>query len=214
MEAKTGDRGVEGLDFGRIVAFSDGVFAIAATLLVLEITVPHIAHPDAHKLWHEVGDLHPQLISYAIGFIVIGRMWIVHHRLFGALTHFNERLILLNLLFLALIALVPFPSAFLGDYPGESPAVIVYAIVITAMSVVSIWMWRYALHANLLKPEWRDSTRGHVRLLWIAPAILLLSIPLALVSTTLAICWWALILVVHPANVERMRRVGRRPAKS
>jgi uncharacterized membrane protein len=145
---------------------------------------------------------------------VIGRMWIVHHRLFGALTRFNERLILLNLLFLALIALVPFPSAFLGDYPGESPAVIVYAIVITAMSVVSIWMWRYALHANLLKPDWRDSTRSSVRLLWVAPAILLLSIPIALVSTTLAICWWALILVVHPANVARLRGVIRRPAKS
>ena len=93
------------IEFSRIVAFSDGVFAIAITLLVLNLGVPeHIRHDD---LWPVLREQGQDLFAYGLSFAVIGRFWVVHHRFFGDVTGFDGRLIALNLFYLAWIVLIP-----------------------------------------------------------------------------------------------------------
>lgn len=106
------------IEFGRIVAFSDGVFSIAITLLVLNLGIEKGLSGGAvdEALW----GLREDLLAFAISFAVIGRFWVVHHRFFGEVEAFDGRLIVLNLLYLAWIVLIPFSSEVLGEYGGET----------------------------------------------------------------------------------------------
>jgi uncharacterized membrane protein len=130
------------IEFSRIVAFSDGVFAIAITLLVLNLGIESGVPGD--RLWHEVWELHEDFVAFAISFAVIGRFWILHHRFFGQVEAFDSRLIRLNILYLGTIVLIPFSSQLLGEYGGEAAAVVVYAVNLAACVVVGFWMNAYA----------------------------------------------------------------------
>lgn len=101
-------------DLGRTIAFSDGVFAIAITLLVLSIDVPDgFARKELSEF---IRDEWPQFFAYFLSFAVIGRFWIGHHHVFSMLQDFDRRLIVLNLAYLSMIVLVPFPTELLGEY--------------------------------------------------------------------------------------------------
>ena len=109
--------------------FSDAVFAIAATVLVLSINFSHNLHqPDLdRKLWHEFGDVLPQVLAYALSFFIIARNWLAHHRMFRMIRRIDARFIAINITLLGLIALLPFPTDVYGNYPSSRPALIVYA---------------------------------------------------------------------------------------
>jgi uncharacterized membrane protein len=137
----------------RLEAFSDGVIAIAITLLVLEIRVPHIegATPDA--LWDALGDLWPNYLGYVISFATIGIMWANHHTIFRLIDRTDHYLVLANLLFLFFVAAIPFPTALMADYlghPAERVAMIVYSgwFLLTALSYNVLWL--YASTGNRL----------------------------------------------------------------
>jgi len=117
----------DSIEFARIVAFTDGVFAIAITLLVLSLEVP--SDLQASALHAFLIDSWPQLFAYFLSFAVIGRFWIGHHHVFSMLQDFDRRLIVLNLAYLSMIVLVPFPTELLGEYGGGSDAVVLYALV-------------------------------------------------------------------------------------
>ena len=106
------------IEFSRIVAFSDGVFSIAITLLVLTLAIHK--HLDSGELASALWDQRENLLAYAISFAVIGRFWLVHHRFFSDVTGFDGRLIGLNLLYLGWIVLIPFSSEVLGEYGGQT----------------------------------------------------------------------------------------------
>lgn len=181
------------IEFSRIVAFSDGVFAIAITLLVLQLGVdPKISNGElGHALWQERQDL----FAYAISFAVIGRFWLVHHRFFGDVTGFDGRLIVLNLFYLAWIVLIPFSSQILGDHGGAEAAVILYAINLVGVILSGVWLFADARRAGLSKVSAEEARSGQRSALAIA-AIFLLSILVALFSPELATyCWLALFFV-------------------
>ena len=98
---------------GRLEAFSDGVFAIAITLLILEIGVPHV--PADGSLWRALRELWPSYLSYAISFVIIGVMWINHHNLFRDIARVDHYLLVLNLLLLMSISFLPFPTAVVAN---------------------------------------------------------------------------------------------------
>ncbi|WP_374948578.1 TMEM175 family protein [Mucilaginibacter sp.] len=101
----------------RIALFSDAVFAIAITLLIIEIKVPEIEHPYTDsKMLEALGLLIGKFIGLLVSFFVIGRYWIFHHRLFGYVTNYNGKLLWVNLWFLLSIVLMPFSSAFFSEY--------------------------------------------------------------------------------------------------
>jgi uncharacterized membrane protein len=139
---------------GRVEAFSDGVFAIAITLLVLEIHVPDI--PDGQSLWTALGHGWPSYFAYVVGFLVIGVMWLNHHTTFGYLARVDRALLLLNLLLLMVIVLVPWPVELVARYLDRggrqaSVAVAVLGLLMTAMSITFTALWQYATrHESLL----------------------------------------------------------------
>jgi len=134
---------------GRVEAFSDGVFAIAITLLILEIRVPESAGHGT--LGHALADLWPSYLAFVASFMTIGVMWLNHHRLFTLINKCDDGLIALNLLLLMGITWIPFPTGLLAEHlrrPDERVAGVVYAGSFVVIAIAFNVMWRYAVHAK------------------------------------------------------------------
>lgn len=194
------------VEFSRIVAFSDGVFSIAITLLVLGISVESGLPSDklAHALWEQ----HESLLAYAISFAVIGRLWVVHHSFFSEVTAFDGRLIGLNMLYLGWVVLIPFSSKVLGDYGGELPAVIVYSVNLTGVVLIGQWMSWDARRAGLTRIDAETASEGLFRTLFIA-GVFLLSIVVALFDASAAPFCWLLLFVEGRSHVVQRLSQGR-----
>jgi uncharacterized membrane protein len=116
----------------RVEAFSDGIFAIIVTLLILEIKVPHIEHSaSAPDLLNAIISLLPKFVSWVISFLTICIVWVNHHRLFEAFKGINIGLFWLNVHLLLWVCFVPFPTALIGDYPNNPLAVAFYGVVMS-----------------------------------------------------------------------------------
>ncbi|MFC4884932.1 TMEM175 family protein [Streptomyces beijiangensis] len=118
---------------GRLEAFSDGVFAIAITLLILEIKVPEHA---GGELWKALGEQWPSYAAYVVSFLVIGIMWLNHHQIFRFVARVDRTLMFLNLLLLMTVAALPWPAALLATYLREGSASHVAAAVYSGLMVV------------------------------------------------------------------------------
>lgn len=184
------------VEFGRIVAFSDGVFAIAITLLVLNLGIDKGLSEGQidNALW----DQREMFISYGISFAVIGRFWLVHHRFFAEVDAFDGRLLGLNLVYLGWIVLIPFSSEVLGEYGGMTTAVVVYSVNLAVVVLLGLLMSVDARRRGLTKIDDRTHRENQIRATYIA-GIFLLSIPLALVAPSLAPWLW-LVLFIDPSS--------------
>jgi uncharacterized membrane protein len=135
----------------RVEAFSDGVFAIAITLLVLEIRVP--ASADHEKLARGLVHLWPSFLAYFASFMTIGVMWLNHHRLFTLIQKCDDVLIVFNLLLLLGVTFTPFPTGLLAEHTrgaGSRVAGALYAGTFVYLAIVFAVMWRYAVRAKLV----------------------------------------------------------------
>ncbi len=190
------------IEFSRIVAFSDGVFAIAITLLVLALNVPE--HLQGESLSEALWDQRHNFLAYGISFAVIGRYWVNHHRFFSNVTSFDGRLLGLNIFYLAWICLLPFSTQVLGDHGGESAAVILYAVNLVGISLVGMLLAGNARAAGLAveDPEYERAFRHKSRFV---AAVFLISIPVALVLPEWAPLFW-LALFLDPA--DRLKKGG------
>ncbi|MGE0066408.1 MAG: TMEM175 family protein [Solirubrobacterales bacterium] len=188
------------IEFSRIVAFSDGVFAVAITLLALNLSIDTDIPKD--ELGQAIWDQRENFIAYGISFAVIGRFWLVHHRFFGEVNGFDGRLISLNMLYLAFIVLIPFSSQVLGDFGGESAAVVTYAINLAAVVLIGLWMTADARRAGLTTIDADTHREYRIRAAYIS-AVFIASIPVAFVAPGLAPLMW-LVLFFDPA--ERVAR--------
>ena len=192
------------IEFSRIVAFSDGVFAIAITLLVLNLGVGEGVKDGelGTVLWNH----HQDLFAYALSFAVIGRFWLVHHRFFGEVTAFDSRLIWLNLFYLSWIVLIPFSSQVLGDYGGTAAAEVLYAGNLVGVVLSGTLLFADAQRAGLTRTASEEAREGRRHALLIA-LIFAVSIPVALVNPDLApYCWLVLFLVPVAGRIGRRKR--------
>lgn len=131
----------------RMILFSDGVFAIAITLLVIELKVPEIpkALVTDNRLVEGLANLIPKFVGFILSFYIIGLFWTIHHRMFGFVVNYNRKLLILNLIFLMGIVLMPFSTAFYSEYIlrfVNSP-MIVYVSNICLISLANILLWLY-----------------------------------------------------------------------
>ena len=131
----------------RLILFSDAVFAIAITLLVIEIKIPEIHEKPVteNAVLHKLAELIPKFVGFLVIFLLIGQYWIVHHRMFSFVINFTDRLIWLNILFLFAIALMPFSTGFYSEYVlrGVVTPVIFYTANIALLGLANFLMWRY-----------------------------------------------------------------------
>jgi len=142
------------MDSSRVVGFTDGLFVVAATLLVVSIDIPNIPERDvATQLPHVLDDIVPQLLSYFISFAVIVLFWFRHHALFGRVHTHDARFVALNMVFLAFIAVLPFPSELLGKYGQEKISVVIYAINVLVLSSLLISLYLYSERKNLVDAD-------------------------------------------------------------
>lgn len=129
----------------RIALFSDAVFAIAITLLVIEIKVPALPHDKAGftmGFGHALSEMIPEFIGFFISFIVVGNYWRVHHTMFGFVTDYNRKLLSINGWFLFTIVCMPFTTAFMSRYIYFQPYLI-YCINVMATGLIQVWLWTY-----------------------------------------------------------------------
>jgi uncharacterized membrane protein len=180
----------------RLVFFSDAVFAIAITLLALELKVPDIEPGRAADLLPAaLLALAPKYIAFLITFLVVGGYWQLHHRYFRHINAFDGRLIWLNLLLLISVAFLPFPTAVLGSYVGERTAIVFYTCSVSFTGLVAYFLWRYVSTGRRLID--RELPQAEVALLGrrtlVGPAVFLASIPLAIWHAPLAGISWTLI---------------------
>jgi uncharacterized membrane protein len=199
-EARTGIR-TEGLD--RLLFFSDGVFAIAITLLILDIRLPSIEAPlNNTQLLQELLALWPKVAAYLLSFAVIATFWVKHHTAFRYIKAYDSRLILLNMLLLSVIAFIPFPTAVMRSQPN-GVAWAFYSLTMALGFILSTLIWRHATHGNHLVSDDLDPYTRRVILIspMIAGGIFLLSAGLALVRPS----WGSLtLLLLIPAANSRL----------
>ncbi|WEK70418.1 MAG: TMEM175 family protein [Candidatus Chryseobacterium colombiense] len=129
----------------RIALFSDAVFAIAITLLIIEIKIPEIHHDTISdkELWNVIIQMLPKFIGFFISFFVIGLYWLAHHRIFNYVTGINNKLLWGNLLFLLPIVIMPFSTAFLSEFydPSLKLPLAVYTVTICMAGFLNFRLW-------------------------------------------------------------------------
>jgi len=166
-----------GLD--RILALSDGVFAIALTLLVLNIEVPTIPEDlVAEELPGALLNLWPKYLSYVISFVVIVFFWMSHHSIFGVIKDYDRVLMWLNSLFLMFVAFLPFPTALMGEYGDQQVVVVIYAgsLAVTRLLLSLVW-WHVSGKPGLANIDMDPSTMRTIGIrAWAIPLIFLVSI--------------------------------------
>jgi uncharacterized membrane protein len=196
----------------RLEFFSDAVFAIALTLLVIDLRVPEGGDDTASG--EIIAELVPGFLAYALSFLIIALNWMGHHRKFQVIERWDTRFIWLDFLLLFLIAFVPFPTSLLSDHAGEVPAVVLYASVVGLLNLVQLAMWRYAYRHGLMRDDVDEQLYRYVsRSLLEVPAVFGLSIVIALVwDASIAMYSWFLLLPVGLVRGALERRAGRRSA--
>ena len=149
---------MEEKETGRLEAFSDGVFAVAITLLVLNLHLPGASLSDG-GLGPQIFAQWPTFAAFVTSFATIGIMWINHHRLFTHIKRVDTPLMLLNLLLLMLIVFVPFPTALLAEYtvqPNQHFAAFLYCGTFIVLAICFNLLWRYASYKNRLLDKKAD----------------------------------------------------------
>ncbi len=200
----------------RLEAFSDGVFAIAITLLVLTIAQPG----HYRNLAHQLGTRWPSLAAYVVSFIVIGIMWLNHHTIFSNLGHIDRGLFYLNLVLLMTIVFIPYPTGVFGEALrrglGARTAAIFYTAVMATNACVWAALWLYAsVGRRLLRPEFPEAQRTMATILFIAGAfVYTASIGVALINPYLCLAVQGLLALYYAFDPIARRTRPERAAPS
>jgi uncharacterized membrane protein len=209
----------------RVEAFSDGVFAIAATLLVLDLRMPELP-PEAvahGALTAEILHAWPKLLSYVISFAIVGFFWVWHHLMFHYVRTTDRTFLFLNNLFLMLVAFMPYPAGLLGRYGGTRLAVTLYGGTLVAIGLVYVALWRYASNAHrLIDPGLSPRLVRRVsHIILAAPIVNALAVGVGLVQPRASLVMFLLVPLAYivPGPVNRMLRVreaapARRPGRA
>lgn len=207
--------GNDGNDAGRIEAFSDAVMAIAITLLIIEIGVPHLEdEPEGTTLFGALVDQWPSYLGYAISFLVLGTVWANHHNRFRYIVRSDHILLFINLVFLMCYAFVPFSSALLAEYiqgseEERTTAVAVYSGVLAVTGLMFTVLWLYVAGNHRLVDRNLDPRmlRAMTRRFLIGEALYIVAFALAFVSVvaSLALIVGLALLFILPEPGERRR---------
>lgn len=195
----------------RLVFFSDAIFAIAITLLVIEIKVPHFPGSYTEQQLADALLEHvPSYIGFLISFFVIGRFWLGHHRSFAWLSRASERLVWLNLLFLLTIAFMPFPTAIISNFSSSRVGISLYAVWLGIAGIMNLIVMRQLVNSPDLDPAVDAVERARwIRRAWSPIAVAGLALATALVVNPL----WAMVpllaspLIVQLFSVSRKSRL-------
>jgi len=195
----------------RIAAFSDGVFAVAITLLVLNIDVPQVSKQLVDvKLSSEVWALWPKFGAFAISFVIIGLFWIFHHMMFRVIKQYTPLFLWMNLLLLMCIVFIPFSAALFSEYPSTEIATMFYAGSWAVPSLILALMWWYAIKdRRLVDKDYNIMDGRHAICAFLTTGLIfLLSMPIALINVVAAQYFWLLIIPTQFLQRRYFRKKG------
>ncbi len=202
------DHGHRELD--RLIFFSDAIFAIVMTLLILDIRAPDDVPSNraATEVPILVWALWPKFFSYVLSFLVIGTYWIAHHQTFRYVRSYNRTLLWLNLVFLLSISFIPFPTDLLGEYGELRFSVIFYAASLGMARLLLAVVWWYIVAGPIRTGSDLDPglARYHFFRSLMIPALFFLSIGISLVSVNAAVASWLLLFVADVMMWRLQRR--------
>jgi uncharacterized membrane protein len=216
MTEEDESKGRHGYSLDRTLAISDGVFAFAVTLLVLDLVVPSLS-PGASSidLWRALTKEYISFFSYTLSFLIAGVWWNAHHRNFGHIRSSDSTLRWLNLLFLLWIALLPFFTKILDQYINLQLGVVLYATDQAAAGIFLTFLWMYAsknhrlIDKNMKEPSIRLATFRNVA----APIFFFVSIGISFASPVLAVVSWVGMVPVFFVVNRLERRIEKEPPK-
>jgi len=203
-----------GLAFERVAFFSDAVFAIAITLLIIDVRVP--ALPDdatADQLLKALGATVPAVFAYALSFTTIGLYWLSHWRRYRLIARVDERVVGLNLVLLGLVAFIPFPTSVIGEHGDLVPAVVLYAFAQAAAGIAGTLTWIDVWRRGLTVPGLSETEARLTALRGFSvPVVMLGTLPLLPILGTSAVeTSWLLLFPVQLLLNRMVRRRGRSP---
>jgi uncharacterized membrane protein len=186
----------EELEFDRVAFFSDAIYAIAMTVIVVGIGAPVVKDATSSKsfldaLWAK----NPEIVSFFLSFAVLGMFWSAHHEFVSRLAAIDTRLRTWNIVYLAFVAFLPFPALLLGQYPDNSAAVALYAVGVGAISGLETIIFRHAHRAGLNRKQMSPAIANYGTVASALPVVFfLLSAPIAFINPILGMATWALSL--------------------
>jgi uncharacterized membrane protein len=192
----------------RLEAFSDGVFAIAATLLVLDL---HAGEPLGRSLLH----IWPSYVAYVVSFLTIGIIWLNHHSVFNLVARVDRTLLIINVAFLMLVAFIPFPTGLVATHfghPGLEAAALSYGATLTVTAVLFNLLWFYAARRHRLLRADADpkAVRGISRSYVPGPFVYAGATLTALGNPTVAVTLFAVIAALYLVESSVFGRTGSR----
>jgi len=166
------------MEKSRLEAFSDGVFAIVITLLILDIRFPEVPYSQFATA---LASVLPRILAYVMSFIIIGLYWVVHHNSMHAMKKTDRGFLWLNILLLLCVSFIPFPTSLLGRYPYRAWPIIIYGITLITCNAVGYIMLLYVnFHPHLAIPDFsRKYIRSHTPVYMVVNAAYLGAILLA-----------------------------------
>ncbi len=196
-------------DPARVLALSDGVFAIIITLLVLDVRVPQLA--DGRSLGGALAEVRPSLIAFLISFVVAGMYWVAHRDLFSLIRRTDRILVWLNILYLLPLCLLPFAASLLGRFDREPEALRIYGLVLVAIAVMRVLTWLYAIHRRdlLWQPLDRRQRRAGLVLAGYPGVVYLVAIAVAGAVPAVSLAIYAGMPVLYFLGITLLR-TGRR----
>ncbi len=191
-----------GIDLNRLIFLCDGVYAIALTLLALELRLPETVNAPLLAVLPSFG---PKLLSYLLAFFVIGQQWDVHQRTMLHVKRGDGLLVLLTLVSLLFVTLLPASSAILGRYPVEPSALAIFGLNSLLLGLSSWASWRHAAYKGQLLEEGTDPRLiVMISRLWLmSPIALAVTLPLAFLNVYLVYFIWLLLPVISYTTVNR-----------
>ena len=179
----------------RTEAFSDGVFAIIITLLILEIKLPHLTTPsNSRELLAEFIELSPKIISWAVSFFFIAVMWVQHHNLFRMADKIDYGAVWINNILLFFVCFLPFPTALMGEYPHNRLAVLLFGFVGTLVSFTQVFLYGYVVKNNIHHKYDKQSLRKNVKRSFIlAPFLMIVATVVSFINLWLPLVIYAVV---------------------
>lgn len=183
------------MSLNRFEAFSDGVFAIAVTLLVLEIKTPDLTRAASSEAVTKLLQVFPHVLSYATSFIIIGVIWINHHALFHFLKRVERTVLVINLLLLMCVSFIPYPTALIGEYGASLPVVVFYGLSLALTGFVYNALWFYIVRRYIKTEKLIHQKSIQKATVWTLsyPISYLIAAGLAFISINLSIVLYVLI---------------------
>jgi uncharacterized membrane protein len=197
---------IAGRSLERLAALSDGIFAVAMTLLVLDLRVPLAeAVRGEHDLWLALVALAPRIIVYLMSFLTLGIFWMGQQAQLSELARSDRNLTWIQLAFLCAVTLMPFSTSLVAEFIGYRVALLAYWINVLLLGAILFASWRYALRAALVKEDMPAATAvGVERRIVIAQSLYAFGALLCVVSTT----WSITFIILVQLNYAIAPRVG------